>query len=317
MQNDFNARKVDGMGGIDPNGAKDIEIGHNLLALALPRYYAVFFNQNTVPALKDKAVRQTLSDAIDRKRIVREVFGEYAAAVYGPIPPSAPGYDESALPAPRSGEKIAESLDAEKWLVDPDDGIRYKTLPGSKGGRMPLRFDVLVPDIPVLVQSMRIVAENWKTIGAKADIAVLGTDEIAGTAIRTRNYQALLFGNVLKRDPDIFAFWHSSRRFHPGLNLSLYGNKTVDALLEIVRRGEGDAARRDAALGEIQRTIFEDAPAAFLFSPTYLYAVPKGLGGFSETPLASPGDRFDGVEKWHLETKRVWKRKGVAPEGGA
>ena len=116
----------------------------------------------------------------------------------------------------------------------------------------------------------------------------------------------ILFGNILKQNPDLFSFWHSSERFYPGLNLSLYENKKVDALLEQVRK-ESDSVKRATALSQIQRMISEDMPAIFLYSPKYLYAAPSHFGGFDEPMISVPSDRFRNVNKWYLETTRVFQ----------
>ena len=116
----------------------------------------------------------------------------------------------------------------------------------------------------------------------------------------------ILFGNILRNTPDIFSFWHSSERFRSGLNLSFYENKTVDGLLERVR-GEYSESARIELLSEIQQEIADDVPAAFLFSPNYLYASPRTLGGFDERFVENPSKRFENVEQWYLKTARVFR----------
>jgi len=116
----------------------------------------------------------------------------------------------------------------------------------------------------------------------------------------------IIFGNILKTTPDIFSFWHSSERFHPGLNLGLYENEKVDALLELIRITNNQSSRIQA-IQELQRIITKDKPAIFLFSPDYLYAGPKNLGGFNVKLIASPTERFEEINKWYLKTARVFK----------
>ncbi len=306
MKDDFDAKRIDGMGGISPALAEKIAIGHRLASLPLPRYYALFFNQSTHTALKEKVVRQALAGIIDRKQIIDAAFGGYAAAEYGPIPPSVEGYDESAYTGREvTREGVNAALDGAGWLVNPEDGVRYKTIGKD---RTKLQLDVVVPDVPFLVTAIGVVKEQWATIGVRTNVIVMNSDDVARGALRTRNYQVLMYGNVLKGNPDVFSFWHSSRKFYPGLNLSLYGNKDVDALLEAVRAGTGGEAGRAVALARLQRIIADDAPAAFLFDPTYLYAVPTDLKGLSEVAPVSPADRLNGVANWYLKTERAFKK---------
>lgn len=302
----FNAKQIDGAGGVSQTTLPSLAIEYDLKAIYLPRYYALFFNKSTNPALKEKAVRQALSRSIDRARIVSEVFEGYASPSYGPISPGIEGYDsdKGSGQGTMSPEAAGKMLETEGWLMNPEDGVRYKSM-GKE--RIKLRIDVVVPDIPFLVQAMEIVEAGWKRAGAEANITVMNAETVAETALRTRNYQALLFGNVLKRDPDIYAFWHSSRKFHPGLNLSLYDNAEADSILEMVRQGTGDAKGRSDAVLKLQRLIADEAPAAFLFNPAYLYATPKGLKGFEEGSPASASDRLENAASWYRKTKRVLK----------
>ena len=38
--------------------------------------------------------------------------------------------------------------------------------------------------------------------------------------IRTRDYEALYYGIQVSRESQVYAFWHSSQREHPGLNIA-------------------------------------------------------------------------------------------------
>ena len=116
----------------------------------------------------------------------------------------------------------------------------------------------------------------------------------------------ILFGNILRGNPDTFSFWRSSERFYPGLNLSVYNNKKVDDILESIRK-ELDAESRKKKLSQLQEIFYSDNPAIFLFSPNYIYAVPKNLGGFKMKILVLSSDRFKKVNEWYLKTARVLK----------
>ena len=49
--------------------------------------------------------------------------------------------------------------------------------------------------------------------------------------IRPRKYDALLFGQIINHESDLLAFWHSSQRKDPGLNVAMYTNANVDKIL--------------------------------------------------------------------------------------
>jgi peptide/nickel transport system substrate-binding protein len=298
----FNKKEIDGLGGLSAEDATSLPIEHRLISSSLPRYYAAFLNQNTHPALKDRAVRAALSAAIDRKKIAREAFHDYAAASVGPIPPQTKGYD----PKPYTGqaEGLAEAqrlLDAAGWLINPEDGIRYKTI---KGERARLEFSLAVPDLPPLLKTAELIANDWKASGIKANITPASIEDLQKGPIRTRNYEIIIFGNILKGNPDIYAFWHSSQKFYPGLNLAMYDNKDADTILTSIRGSETPDPRQITKLEEI---ISNDAPAVFLINPNYLYALPANLRGEIDD-LTTPADRLKNTESWHIRTARKLKK---------
>ncbi len=295
----FNQKSIDGLGGFDPANIDDLRITHRVLEINVPRYYAVFLNQSAHPALKDPQIRAALDNATPKREIIDSIFGSRALLASGPILPYISGYDASIYgPGASTTPRAVELLDNGGWKTG-EDGVRAK-------GATRLEFEMAVPDIEFLTAAAKKIQEAWTPLGIKLNLNILPAAELNNTLIKTRNYQMVLFGNILRGNPDIFSFWHSSQRFSPGLNLSLYQNGEVDRLLESVRR-EFDEAKRATSLSTIQQKIFSDNPAIFLFSPTYLYATTRDLGGFDEQFITTTSNRFDNVALWYLETARVFK----------
>lgn len=299
----WNARRIDGFGGIEAKNADALLVGHRLVSLSLPRYYAVFFNPNTHPALKDTIVRRALALAINRKKITHDAFNDYAAAADGPLTPQTKGYDASVYE--QAGDSVQNArrlLEKSGWLVNPEDGIRYKTMGKN---RVKLEFTAIVPDLPFLMRTITIVQSDWAAIGVKVNLSPMGAEEMQRGPLKTRNYEMAVFGNILKGNPDVFAFWHSSQKFYPGLNLALYDNKIADAILEKTQRAE---QVDEAQLKKLEELIRDDAPAAFLVNPNYLYAIPNNLRGFNAEGVVSPADRLAGAAQWYVRTKRQFKK---------
>lgn len=299
----FNIKGIDGIGGLEIDDLNGIKIGHSVFSPSRSRYYAVFLNPNTGLSLKEKDVRNALSLATDNQSLVSEVLGGYGTVAYGPIPSSVSGYDASVYSSQEfSIEKANQALEKAGWKLN-DKGIREKLIQKSK---VILEFDLVLPEARFLVETANALKESWAKIGVKINPAVLKSADIINGIIKPRNYQMILFGNTLNKTPDIFSFWHSSQRFDPGLNLSLLNDKAVDTLLENTRQAL-DESIRNQNMSKIQKTIYEAKAAVFLYSPDYIYAVSKKLGGFAEDPIAYSSNRFDNVAAWYLKTARVFK----------
>ncbi len=301
--NAFNTREIDGWGGIEAMDVSALTGLHRLISISLPRYYAIFFNPNTHPALKEKNVRAALADAIDRRKIARNAFNDYAAAAEGPLTPHIIGYDATVYQSSNNGTAHAKQLlEGAGWLINPEDGIRYKTVGKD---RLKLEFTAIVPDLPFLTRTMEIVKQEWAAIGVKVILTPLNAEDMQKGPLKTRNYEMAVFGNILKGNPDVFAFWHSSQKFYPGLNIAMYGNATIDAILEKTQKRE-QPDKKD--LKKLQEIIKSDAPAAFLINPNYLYAVPVNLRGHNAENAVTPSDRLTNARAWYLRTKRQFKK---------
>ncbi len=90
------------------------------------------------------------------------------------------------------------------------------------------------------------------------------------------------------------------------MNLVLFSDKEADTALETARR-TSDPAVRQQAYAKFLNILSEQQPAAFLYSPSYTYAIPADLKGFAGTRVNAPSDRFATISSWYLETARQWK----------
>ena len=249
-------------------------------------------------------MRQALNLATDRVKIIETSLLGEALPSLGPIPQNVIGYDASVYATEEfSVEKANALLDKAGWKLN-EQGVREKVIQKTK---VLLEFDLVVPESHFLSDTAGELKEMWKVIGVKINPAVLKSADILSGIIRPRNYQMILFGNTLNQNGDIFSFWHSSQRFDPGLNLSLFNDKAVDTALENVRQTL-DEAGRNALLSKVQKTVRDNWPAVFLYSPNYLYATSRPLGGFPDGPIAYSSNRFDNVNLWYLRTARVFNK---------
>jgi peptide/nickel transport system substrate-binding protein len=115
-----------------------------------------------------------------------------------------------------------------------------------------------------------------------------------------------LFGEIINVESDLYAFWHSSQRKDPGLNVAMYTNAKVDKLLEEAFV-ETDQAKRKEKYAQFEEEIKKDVPAVFIYSPNFVYLVSKSLLGLSLPNISSPSERFVNAHLWYTRTDNVWK----------
>ncbi|MDP3093670.1 MAG: ABC transporter substrate-binding protein [bacterium] len=177
---------------------------------------------------------------------------------------------------------------------------------GPSQETLQLKFSLLTVDDPTLLKAAEILKNQWAKAGISLDIKSFSFSQLSSEFLKSRNYNSLLFGEVLGLTLDLFPFWHSSQEKDPGLNLALYKNQGADKLLEQARQTFDEDLRKQK-LEEFQEILLKDAPAVFLYQPDFLYiALPK-INGIKAGIIADPSKRFVDVENWHIKIKRAWK----------
>jgi len=282
------------------------------VSLELPQVTAVFFNTQKNAALQDKNVRRALAMAINKSRLLLDVLhGEGRPLDNPPLPGYVPTPGAAPVFDPVASGKL---LDAAGWKLD-TDGLRKKTtvtttkvkkVTTSVTTQTPLAIRLTVVDQPESDADAKIIQESWATIGVTVEIDAVSPTDIYRSRIQPRDYEALLYGQLMGPDADPYPYWHSTQVADPGLNLALFANRQADADLEAARTS-ADATERAGHLANFINILNDQVPAVFLYSPVYTYPLPAALKGFEGTRINIPADRFASVTNWYLKTARVWK----------
>ncbi len=115
---------------------------------------------------------------------------------------------------------------------------------------------------PPLLSIAEQIANHWREAGIKTTVQV--------SSIVPDEYQTFLTILDIPKDPDQYAFWHSTQT---QTNLSGYKNPRIDKLLEDGRTQLAIEERRKIYL-DFQRFLLEDIPAAFLYHPA-IYTIKR------------------------------------------
>jgi peptide/nickel transport system substrate-binding protein len=304
---------------ITPSTAEKLSKGgQKIIQAPLPRTFAVFLNQSHNQIFVDPVIREALNLAIDRKVLVKDVLAGYGVPLDSVLPKSIVGEKEEKT----KGINEALTLLKEKgWEINTKGELEKKAksttvkVKNSKGKLIttssktaavgPVSFTLATANISELKTAAEIIARDWGKLGIKVNVEVFEPGDLNQDVIRPRRYDALLFGEVVGRDYDLYPFWHSSQRLDPGLNIALYANNKVDTLLEEIRESNKIKDLSDK-YKSVAEEINKDQPVVFLYQPDFLYAVPSDLKGVQLPVIASPSDRFSGIYRWYFKTDRVW-----------
>lgn len=273
-----------------------------LLTTPLPRIFGVFFNKNRATVFTREEVREALALSIDKQELITRALHGYGHTISSPIPlgvfDSATSSEEHYENRSQEAIELLENKGWEKsedgiWVLETDDET------------LVLTFTLSTTNIPELAAAADYIVERWESIGVVVELETLDSVALSQEKIRPRSYDALLFGEIVGRELDLYAFWHSSQRNDPGLNIALYTNITADAELTKARQKTGYADRL-TALEAFEEEVTSDHPAIFLFSPDALYLKAEHVHNVNIEGIADPTERFRDVHTWYANTRRVW-----------
>lgn len=194
---------------------------------------ATVFFQTEDSSLRNRSIRQALSYQIP------EVSGEQSAN--NPYPPDFWVYDTT----------------AKKYLSNPKEAQAALGRAKSQVSDDQLHSELVLTAIPNLEEVGKAIVESWKALGFDSKLRI-------ETGI-PQNFQALLIIQNIPIDPDQYFLWHATQT---KTNLTKYNSKRVDKDLEDGRKIITEDERKDKYF-DFQKTLLEDAPAAFLYFPKY------------------------------------------------
>ncbi len=279
--------------------------GDVLEKISLPRVFGVFFNQNQAKVFLNKEVRTALNMTVDKDRIVAEVLDGYGQKIDGPLPEGIlPDSEAQSAPYDKNQAiKDAQALLTKAgWKQNDTTKIWEKKI--SKTETQKLSFSISTSNTSDLKKAADILKEDWTALGAQVDIQTYDPNDLNQSVINQRKYDALLFGEIINRSLDLFAFWHSSQR-NTGYNVAMYTNSKADKLLEDARQ-ISDKTERLKKYAQFETEINNDVPAIFIYSPEFIYILPSKVKGFESGLINNRAERFEEVYKWYIETDSVW-----------
>ncbi|PJE74210.1 MAG: hypothetical protein COV01_01805 [Candidatus Taylorbacteria bacterium CG10_big_fil_rev_8_21_14_0_10_41_48] len=304
----LNAGSIESASNISAQGVMELKNGTTRIIRApLTRVFGIFFNQNQKEVLAHKEVRRALNEILDKQAVVEKVLDGSGTIASSPLPPTVAqklSEDTDTDTTASTVEDVLAQLKKSGWNLD--SSTSTLTLSPKGKPKTLLDFSLTTSNVPELVDAANTVADMWHSIGVSVDVKIFEPSDLNQSVIRPRKYDALLFGLVVGRDPDLYAFWHSSQRNDPGLNIALYTNTKADRALEEMRKATSTEDSK-IAYEKFNKEVSADIPAIFLFSPDFIYAMPDRIKNVTLGQITTPNDRFLSIPNWYIETEKVWK----------
>jgi peptide/nickel transport system substrate-binding protein len=229
---------------------------------------------NTLPQLSDKRVRQAMMYALDRQRIIDDLWSGAAQVAHSNFPPTSFYAKADLKKYDFDPEKAKALLDEAGW-VEGGDGVREKD-----GEKLTFTITTITGD-----QARRPIAELAQQMLAEVGVDVqLAEAPVASILEGMRNgtMDASLFNWTYTTnavEPDPFSTLHSDG----GNNFAQYSNPRMDELIEMGTQIV-DPEERKKIYDEIQEIFVEDVPVLYLQFDEWLIPFNNRIQGLPEDP---------------------------------
>jgi len=231
-------------------------------------YFFIGWNQAS-PFFRSQKVRQAMTMAIDRKRIIDVILNGLGVEITGPFFIGSPSYDQDIKPWPYDPVGAKRLLEKEGWYDRDGDGIRNKEVGGKV---IPFSFSLTYYVKNDTTKSIcEYVATALKKIGVNCQLNGVDLADLSAM-FDDKSFDALSLGWGLGSPPeDPRQLWYSSGAGKKGSSNAVgFSNQEADQIIDALEY-EFNRDKRIAMYHRFHQIIHEEAPYTFLYTPKTVF----------------------------------------------
>ena len=229
-----------------------------------PAYAYLGWNADR-PMFADKRVRRAMTYALDRKRIIEEIYVGLGKVAIGPFLPTGPYMDPNVDPLDFDLDKAAALLREAGWEDSDGDGLLDRDLDPNDAddSRSPFEFTYLTSaGAPEALASANVFQQELLKIGVRMKIDTAEWS-LLQKKIDEKDFDVYTAGWLIPWSSDPFQLWHSSQADIPkGSNRVGFRNDRADEIIETLRT-TFDRGDRIQLLRELHRLIYDEQAYTF------------------------------------------------------
>jgi ABC-type transport system substrate-binding protein len=215
------------------------------------------------PPFNDKRVRQAMSHALPKERIIKDVFFGLGVPVLSDVAPGTQYANADLKPYAFDLERAKVLLAEAGWKDSDGDGVLDRLINGTK---VDFRFVMkYMANMSTADSMMLIYKDELRKIGVEMHPKPFEWKELM-RSFEDRDFAAMMSGWQTDWDIDYFQLWHSSQaEVQGGSNHGGFVNARVDELA-VKLRETFDTSARIVIAKELQAIIHEEQPYTFFIS---------------------------------------------------
>lgn len=227
-------------------------------------YTYVGWNEAT-PFFKSKKVRQAMTSAIDRQRIIKQNLHGMGIEITGPFYIYSKSYDQSIRPIPFDLLHAKNLLEEEGWYDSDGSGIIDKEIDGK---RVKFKFSITYfVKNPTGKAICEYIATSLKQIGIECRLNGVDIADLSAS-LDGKTFDAIFMAWALGTPPeDPRQLWSSEGAKQPGSsNIIGFSNKEIDAIIDQLDYEE-NPQKRIELYHKFHAIINDEQPYTFLYTP--------------------------------------------------
>lgn len=223
------------------------------------------------PLFNQTKVRQALTLAIDRERIIRQNLNGNGVQITGTFFPYSPSYDPNLKPYPFDPDQAKHFLEEEGWYDSDGDGILDKVINGK---RIPFRFNLTYyVKNPTTRAICDYIATSLKQIGISCNPNGVDIADLSAV-FDDKSFDSVLLGWSLSTPPENpKQIWYSKGAKEKGSSNAIgFANAEIDDIIDELEY-EYDPQKRIQLYHRFDAILYDEAPYVFLYAPkmTWVY----------------------------------------------
>lgn len=223
-------------------------------------YSYIAWNQkrkNKFTRFRDKRVRQAMTYLTDRKRLIKDIWLDFAEPAISPFSPRSKQHNKSLTPRKYNALKAKNLLQQAGYKDRNADGILE-----DKEGK---NFSFELVYFQDSEDTKRMVL-FLKDLYAKAGILLIPKPtewSVMIGLLNTRDFDAITLGWTSGVETDIYQYLHGSQIENNGDNFMSYSNPVLDKLIDEAR-STVDEEKRMPLWKAAEKVLYDDQPYTFL-----------------------------------------------------
>ena len=146
---------------------------------------------------------------------------------------------------------------------------------------------------------------DFQKIGITINIIKEDQSNIVNNIIKNRDFEILLYSIEINNLEDLYAFWHSSQRNAPGLNITNYTSNNFDKNLNIIKTST-KADEIQESLASLLKEFYDEYPYIPLYTSIEKIYTKNTININTPSQIYNKKELTSDIINWYKDKEKIW-----------